>query len=110
MASSEARKRTAELREVLTRALIAYHVEDDPVMSDAEYDRRYEKSRLLPDGPERDRLYREMTRQMEVDAVWLLTDSRYRNVLLQPHVVGFRQHPVLHQAWRYIDMQPARGK
>ena len=75
-----------------------------------EFDRRYEKSRLLPDGPERDRLYREMTRQMEVDAVWLLTDSRYRNVLLQPHVVGFRQHPVLHQAWRYIDMQPARGK
>jgi DNA ligase (NAD+) len=43
LASSEARKRTAELREVLTRALIAYHVEDDPVMSDAEYDRRYDE-------------------------------------------------------------------
>jgi ABC-type transport system substrate-binding protein len=72
-----------------------------------EFDRRYEKSRLLPDGPERDRLYREMTRLMEVETVWLLTDSRYRNVLLQPHVVGFRQHPVLHQAWLYIDLEPA---
>ncbi len=49
-----------------------------------EYDKRYEKSRLLPHGPERDRLYREMTRIMETDTVWLLTDSRYRNVLLQP--------------------------
>ncbi|HZM44474.1 MAG TPA: ABC transporter substrate-binding protein [Burkholderiales bacterium] len=71
-----------------------------------EFDRRYEKSRQLPDGPERDRLYREMTRLMEVDAVWLLTDSRYRNVLLHPHVVGFRQHPVLHHAWLYVDMEP----
>jgi len=35
--------RAAELREVLTRALIAYHVEDDPLMSDAEYDRLYDE-------------------------------------------------------------------
>ena len=73
-----------------------------------EYDRRYEQTRNLPDGPQRDRLYREMTRLIEVQAVWLLTDSRYRNVLLQPWVVGFRQHPVLHQSWRYIDIEPAR--
>ena len=54
------------------------------------------RSRLLPDGPERDRLYREMTRLMETDTVWILADSRYRNVLLQPHVRGFKKHPVLH--------------
>jgi oligopeptide transport system substrate-binding protein len=71
----------------------------------AEYDRRYEKSRLLPDGPERDRLYREMTRLMEVHTVWLLADSRYRNVLLQPRVTGFSKHPVLHAEWLYIDLQ-----
>jgi len=71
----------------------------------AEYDQRYEKSRLLPHGPERDRLYREMTRLMEVHTVWILADSRYRNVLLQPHVVGFTKHPVLHAEWLYIDLQ-----
>jgi ABC-type transport system substrate-binding protein len=71
----------------------------------AEYDKRYEKSRLLPDGRERDRLYREMTRLMEVHTVWILADSRYRNVLLQPHVVGFKKHPVLHAEWLYIDLQ-----
>ena len=70
----------------------------------AEYDQRYEKSRLLPDGPERDRLYHEMTRLMEVQTVWLLLDSRYRNVLLQPRVKGFVKHPVLHAEWVYIDL------
>ena len=33
----------AELREVLSRALVAYHVEDAPIMSDAEYDRLYDE-------------------------------------------------------------------
>ncbi len=70
-----------------------------------EYDRRYERSRLLQHGPERDRLYHEMARLMEVHAVWVLADSRYRNVLLQPHVKGFRKHPVLHQEWLYLDLQ-----
>jgi DNA ligase (NAD+) len=40
---SDPAARAAELREILTRALIAYHVEDDPVMSDAEYDRLYDE-------------------------------------------------------------------
>ena len=71
----------------------------------AEYDERYEKSRLLPHGPERDRLYREMTRIMETDTVWLLTDSRYRNVLLQPRVKGFKKHPVMHAEWLYLDLE-----
>ncbi|HST26155.1 MAG TPA: NAD-dependent DNA ligase LigA [Gaiellaceae bacterium] len=35
--------RAAELREVLTKALVAYHVDDDPIMSDAEYDRLYDE-------------------------------------------------------------------
>ena len=72
--------------------------------SSPEFDRRYEKSRKLPDGPERDRLYHEMTRLMEVQTVWILGDSRYRNVLLQPHVAGYRKHPVLHAEWLYIDL------
>src|SRR5687767_8307738 len=71
-----------------------------------EYDKRYEKSRLLPDGPERNALYRQMARIMETDTVWLLADSRYRNVLLQPRVKGFKKHPVLHQEWLHIDLDP----
>lgn len=70
-----------------------------------EYDERYEKARLLPDGKERDRLYREMTRLMEVHTVWMLTDSRYRNALLQPHVVGYTKHPVMNAEWLYVDLE-----
>jgi ABC-type transport system substrate-binding protein len=71
-----------------------------------EFDRRYESSRILPDGPERNRLYREMARIMEADTAWILGDSRYRNVLLQPYVAGYRKHPVLHAEWLYIDLDP----
>ena len=71
-----------------------------------EFDRRYEKARLLPDGPERNKLYREMTRLMEVHTVWIMGDSRYRNVLLQPYVMGYKKHPVFHAEWLYMDLDP----
>jgi DNA ligase (NAD+) len=35
--------RVDELREVLSAALIAYHVDDEPLMTDAEYDRLYDE-------------------------------------------------------------------
>jgi DNA ligase (NAD+) len=40
---SDARARVVELRDLLNRALIAYHLEDDPVMSDAAYDALYDE-------------------------------------------------------------------
>jgi DNA ligase (NAD+) len=59
---SEARARVAELRDLLNRALIAYHLEDDPVMTDAAYDALYDELVALeakhpklvaPDSPTR---------------------------------------------------------
>ncbi len=41
MTSSE--KRAAELREILGRALVAYHVDDAPIMEDAAYDALYDE-------------------------------------------------------------------
>jgi DNA ligase (NAD+) len=41
--SSPVESRAAELREALTRALVAYHRDDEPVMTDAEYDRLYDE-------------------------------------------------------------------
>ena len=43
MPSSKAARRAAELRTELNRASIAYHVEDDPFITDAEYDRLYDE-------------------------------------------------------------------
>jgi ABC-type transport system substrate-binding protein len=81
------------------------HESNNACYQSKEFDRRYEKSRRLPDGAERDRLYHEMTRIMEVDTVWLLTDTRIRNALQQPRVVGFTKHPVLHAEWMYLDLE-----
>ena len=50
MAPSEARRRSQELRELLTRASIAYHVDDDPFMTDAEYDRLFDELKELEEA------------------------------------------------------------
>ncbi|HQU49570.1 MAG TPA: ABC transporter substrate-binding protein [Casimicrobiaceae bacterium] len=76
-----------------------------------EFDRLYEKSVKLPPGPERDALYRDMTKVMEAYAPWRLTVSRYRNMLAQPWVLGYRRHPILHAHWQYVDVAgAAKGK
>ncbi len=73
-----------------------------------EYDALYAKSQKMPPGPERDRLYEDMTRIMEGYAPWRLATARYRNQLVQPRVQGYRKHPILHAQWQYLDLEPAR--
>jgi ABC-type transport system substrate-binding protein len=71
------------------------------------FDAMYVKSRALPtDSPERNRLFLEMTRQMEVDAAWSLHTSRERNQLLRPWVKGYKKHPILNAEFLYMDLEP----
>jgi oligopeptide transport system substrate-binding protein len=72
-----------------------------------EYDKLYEQSIRMPDSPERDKLYREMAGIIEAYAPWRLDISRYRNMLVQPRVLGYKKHPILHAEWQYIDVAPA---
>jgi len=76
----------------------------------AEFDGLYEKSKTLPDGPERNKLYWAMARRMEADTVWIMNDSRVRNMLMQPRVIGYKRHPALHQEWMYLDFDSSAGK
>jgi len=71
-----------------------------------EYDRLYERSIAIPDSPERNRLYHDMTRLIEVYAPWRLDISRYRNMLVQPRVLGYKKHPIVHSEWQFIDVLP----
>jgi len=75
-----------------------------------EFDRLYEKSKTLPDGPERNKLYWAMARRMEADTAWIMNDSRVRNMLMQPRVIGYKRHPALHQEWMYLDFDSSPGK
>jgi len=31
--------------------------------------------------------------------------ARYRDMLVQPSVIGYKKHPILTQEWMYIDKQ-----
>ncbi len=66
-----------------------------------EYDRAYEASRRLPDGPARNALYRKMTDLMIAYGVWELGTFRYANWVTQPWLKGYKQHPFRSHEWEY---------
>ena len=74
----------------------------------ATYDKLYEQSRLMPDSPNRNRLFEQMTRQFETDAPWRLGTAVYQNTLVQPRVIGYKAHPVLLADWIYVDIDTTR--
>ena len=53
-----------------------------------EYDALYERSRALPNGPERDALFLRMTQIVLNYAPWKLGLNLYANVLAQPWLKG----------------------
>jgi ABC-type transport system substrate-binding protein len=73
-----------------------------------EYDRLYEQSIRMPASPERDSLYHQMAKIIETYAPWRLDISRYRNQIVQPQVLGYKKHPILHSEWQYIDVDTAK--
>ena len=69
------------------------------------YDALYEKSLALPtDSVERNHLFIDMTRQMEVDGAWSLQSSPIRNQLIRPWVKGYKKHPILQAEFVYLDI------
>lgn len=71
------------------------------------YDAMYEQSRTLaPDSIERNHLFIDMTRQMEVDGAWSLHVSPIGNELIRPWVKGYKTHPILNAEWMYMDVEP----
>ena len=50
MSDRKAAARAAELRDLLSRALIAYHVEDEPIMEDAAYDVLFDELKALEEA------------------------------------------------------------
>jgi len=86
------------------------HQSNQACYQSSAFDAMYVKMKNMPDSPERNRLLLLMSRQMEVDGVWKMGVSRYRNVLVYPQVKGFRYHPILVNAWEYMDLDPTLRK
>ena len=71
-----------------------------------EYDRLYEKARVMPDSPERTRVYQELTKLVVAYAPWKINTHRIRTDMWYPPVVGYRRSPMLtYNFWKYIDVQ-----
>jgi len=70
----------------------------------AAFDKFYQAAQRLPDSPERNRLYRAMARQMDVDSSWVMGATRYKSTLLHPWLQGYKKHPILHAPWPFMDI------
>ena len=58
------------------------------------FDALYDKSRDLPHGPARTKLFDEMNDMIYGYAPWILADYPYENVLAQPWLKGYKQQSV----------------
>jgi ABC-type transport system substrate-binding protein len=75
----------------------------------AEYDRLYERARLMPDSPERTRIYQEMTKLVVAYAPWKIHVHRIYTDMWHPWVVGYRRPLVQANSWwKYTDIDTAR--
>jgi ABC-type transport system substrate-binding protein len=75
-----------------------------------EYDRLYDKAMMLPDGPARNLLYREMCRVLLSYAPSRLGVHRIFSYILYPWVKGYKKHPILFTSFKYLDIDVAAQK
>ena len=80
------------------------HQNNNGCYQDPEYDQWYAASQHMPASPERDQLYHKMARRLEVNAGALIGYARYRNMLAQKSVLGYKKHPILFQEWAFMDI------
>jgi hypothetical protein len=49
-----------------------------------------------------------MARIMDVYTAQRMGYARYRNMLAQPRVIGFKKHPIMPTEWMYYDIEPRK--
>ena len=74
----------------------------------AEYDELYRQSKRIPNGPERDALYRKMATIVAAYNPWDLGVYRYENTLLRPWMQGYKKNIYIEHPWRFLDIDNAR--
>jgi oligopeptide transport system substrate-binding protein len=72
-----------------------------------EFDRLYERGLRLPEGPEKNRLQREMSALVAAYSPWMLNAYRYENVVVYPWVVGYKYNGFNAHPWAYYDIDLA---
>jgi oligopeptide transport system substrate-binding protein len=68
------------------------------------YDRLYAQAHMLPDGAERNALFRKLNALIAGYAPWIVNDYPYRNELTQPWLRGFKLNAFQRSQWAYYDV------
>jgi ABC-type transport system substrate-binding protein len=69
-----------------------------------EFNRLFAQAARIPDGPEREALYRQMNRILFAFAPLRPTVTPIETGLAHAWVVGYRKHPVLREFWKFVDI------
>ncbi|MEO8752943.1 MAG: ABC transporter substrate-binding protein [Casimicrobiaceae bacterium] len=69
-----------------------------------EFDRLYDESKKLPDGPQRSNLVKEMSKIVAAYAPWKVNAYRIENVVVYPWVIGYKYNAFNQQPWQYLDI------
>lgn len=84
------------------------HQANNSCFKHPDYDKMYLQSQSMPAGPERDALFHKMARILEVYGGVRMGYARYRNMVSQPRVIGFKKHPIFHTEWLYVDIDTGK--
>ncbi len=75
-----------------------------------DFDERYEKIRSMPNSPARAQLITQMEDIVKYYAPWIAPWNDTQYILEQPWLMGFKKHPISHDAWEYVDLAGDRPK
>ncbi len=73
-------------------------------------DERYERIHAMPDGPARNQLILEMEDIVKYYAPWIAPWNDVQHYVEQPWFIGYKQHPIGHDAWEYVDLGEGKPK
>jgi ABC-type transport system substrate-binding protein len=73
-----------------------------------EYDRLYERQAVMPNGPERLAVMREMKRMLAVYMPYRFHGHRILNNFVHPWVIGYERHPFARDVFKWIDIDVAQ--
>ncbi len=86
------------------------NISNDARFNLPEYNKLYSAALKLPDGPERNKIYREMNRVLTAYAPWRYGVQRLFSHFINPWVLGYKKHPILYTSFRFMDVDVAMQK
>jgi len=73
-----------------------------------EFNALYDRAKKMPNGPERVKLYREMSKLVVNYAPWVLHTYRIENIVVHPWVEGYKYNTFDPHPWMYLDLDLAQ--